>query len=119
VPVKPSSADQALKMTGALKAAEKLHGEVKKRQGTTSAVPVKPSSADQALKMTGALKAAENSVRMARSVRARLQSCRKCRKINVGFSPCGVLLGFSPIPKGFSAPCLAPERNTSNLPPEI
>ena len=29
----------------------------------------------------------------ARSVRARLQSCRKGRKMNVGFSPCGPLFG--------------------------
>jgi len=25
--------------------------------------------------------------------RARLQSCRNCNQINVGFSPCGMLLG--------------------------
>jgi hypothetical protein len=31
----------------------------------------------------------------ATSVRARLQSCRKCRRINVGFSPCGMLLARS------------------------
>jgi hypothetical protein len=53
--------------------------------------------ADQALKMTGALQAAENSVGWARSVRARLQSCRKCRKVRVGFSPEVCFLVFHPL----------------------
>jgi Ser/Thr protein kinase RdoA (MazF antagonist) len=39
------------------------------------------------IESSGPLQAAENSLGVARSVRARLQSCRKCRKINAGFSP--------------------------------
>jgi hypothetical protein len=34
----------------------------------------------------------KNSIECGKGVRARLQSCHKCRKINVGFSPCVMLL---------------------------
>ena len=106
----------------ASKAAEKLDGRGKKCQGTTSVVP-------QIAENKGGLqRLRKNSTEEARSVRARLQSCRKCHRINVGFSPCGMLFkrftqeqaffrslfspwgripGFSSRATPFSAACLA------------
>jgi hypothetical protein len=56
-------------------------------QGTTSVVPKDHHN------HVGLYRLRKNSSRAGRSVRARLQSCRKCCKINAGFSPCGTLFG--------------------------
>ena len=49
----------------------------------------------------------KNSTEEARSVRARLQSCRKCQRINVGFSPCGMVFFIFGLKFEFSAACNA------------
>ena len=52
-------------------------------QGTTLVVPQVQSN------QRGLYRLRKNSTEEARSVRARLQSCRKCNQINVGFAGCG------------------------------
>jgi hypothetical protein len=68
-----------------LQAAEKCKGWSKKCQGTTSVVP-------QAQQKNDGLDSLRKNAKVgARSVRARLQSCRKRHKKMMGFSPCGLL----------------------------
>jgi putative transposase len=58
----------------------------------------------------------KNSTGEARSVRARLKSCRKRRKIDVGFRPCGPSFGDLNSSNPFAAECSVPFMSKPSRP---
>ncbi len=77
-----------------------------------------PSRSPNRPPLRGAAGCRNTLVGASTSVRARLQSCRKCRRIIVGFSPCGMLLVGSnrPVPFFSSHSSRSPDRRTGRGP---
>jgi hypothetical protein len=90
--------------------ANKLERSRNNCQGTNSAAP------NPQPKRTGLYRPKKNPGEASISVRARLQSCRKCHQMSLGFSPCGLLFFCRLLKhKSFSTACLAPGKSPRKL----